>query len=157
MDKLYRFSLWVAAIMNVATLLIILLGIVFRLLKISVGGLDAYAGYFLAGAFFLSTAETFKKNEHIKVGIVINNLKEPYKRYLNIFIHISAIYILGYMFYFTTRMVYYSYKFNDISQLPDATPMWIPQLSFLFGILVFLIAVLENFIKLIASKGKKVE
>lgn len=157
MDKLYKFSLGVAALMNVATLLTILLGIFLRLIKVSVGGLDAYAGYFLAGTFFLSIAETFKRSEHIRVGFLINNIKGSYNKYLNILIHLSASYIVGYMLYFVTRMVYYSYKFNDVSQLPDATPMWIPQLSFLFGILVFFIAIVDNLFRIIISGGKEGE
>jgi len=153
MEKLYRASLWVAAIANAATLLMILLSIVVRIVGFYLPGIDAYAGYFIAASFFMSMAETFHRNEHIRVSILINNIKEPYKKYFDIFAMLAALFIIGYITFFSAKMVYFSYKFHDVSQLPDATPLWIPQLSFVLGMLVFFIAICERLIK--TFKGVK--
>lgn len=154
MNSIYRFSLWVAAVANVATLIMILLSILVRLFGKSIPGLDAYAGYFIAATFFLALAETFVRNEHIRVSIILNNLSPKNRKILEIFALLAAGYITGYILYYSARMSYFSYKFNDVSQLPDATPLWIPQLSFVLGVLVFFIAIVERLAKLILNKDK---
>jgi len=153
MERFYRVFLWVAAFFNVATLVMILLSIFVRLIGSSLPGLDAYSGYFIAASFFLALAETFHRNEHIRVSILINNLKDPYKRYLDLFAMLAGIFIVGYLTFFSARMVLFSYKFNDISQLPDATPLWIPQLSFVIGMFLLLLSIIQRFIKTFNKKG----
>ncbi|MEF3254298.1 MAG: TRAP transporter small permease, partial [Deferribacterales bacterium] len=103
--------------------------------------------------FFLAMAQTFIKNEHIRVNIVLSRLKQPFKKFLEVFIHLAAIFIVSYLTYFSIRLAYFSFKFNDISQLPDATPLWIPQISFGLGCFVFLLAIIENLINIIKGKG----
>lgn len=140
MKQIYRISLWVAAASNLVTLVIMILSIVVRLMGKSISGLDAYAGYCLASTFFLALAETFMRNEHIRVSLLLSSVPARFKRYIEIFALIAAIFMTGYLAFFSSKMVYTSFKFKDISQLPDATPLWIPQLSFALGMVVFLIA-----------------
>lgn len=154
MNKIYRISLWVAAVANVATLIMILLSIFVRLFGKSIPGLDAYAGYFIAATFFLAIAETFIKNEHIRVSIILNSLESKKRKFLEMFALLAAVYITGYLLFYSARMTYFSFKFNDVSQLPDATPLWIPQMSFVLGIFVFLIALIDRFVKLITGKDR---
>ncbi|MCX8084263.1 MAG: TRAP transporter small permease [Calditerrivibrio sp.] len=152
MDKIYRYALWVAAVANAATLLTIVLSIVVRLFGTSIPGLDAYAGYFLATTFFLALAETFHRNEHIRVSIILNALTPSKKRYLEIFATFAALFIVGYILFYAGKMVYFSFIFKDISQLPDATPLWIPQIAFVLGMGVFMMSVLERLFRLIFKK-----
>ncbi len=155
MKSLYRVFLWVAACSNVATLVFIVLSIVVRLMGRSISGLDAYAGYCLASTFFLALAETFVRNEHIRVSLLLSNVPAGLRKHIEIFSLLAAIFITGYLTFFSSKMVYTSYKFKEVSQLPDATPLWIPQLSFSLGMLVFLLAQIHRLVMLIKNGGNE--
>jgi hypothetical protein len=46
-------------------------------------------------------------------------------------------------------MTYWSWKFNDISQGQDATPLWIPQMSMVIGVTIFAIALTDHLLHLL--------
>jgi TRAP-type C4-dicarboxylate transport system permease small subunit len=48
--------------------------------------------------------------------------------------------------YFSVKLAFDSYMFNDISTSNDATPLWIPQLSMAAGNILFLIAFLDTLV-----------
>jgi len=50
------------------------------------------------------------------------------------------------MAYYSVRLSWQSYTFNDISTSNDATPLWIPQLAMAMGTLVLAIAFIDEFI-----------
>ena len=45
--------------------------------------------------------------------------------------------------FYSARLVFVSWDFNDISTGNDATPLWIPQLAMAFGSLVLVIALVD--------------
>ena len=53
------------------------------------------------------------------------------------------------MLYAVARFVYESWKFNEMAQGLILIPIWIPQLSFLLGALIFFIALLDDFVVLV--------
>ena len=59
-----------------------------------------------------------------------------------------AILFTAYMTYAVVRFVYESWKFNELAQGLIQLPIWIPQMSLVLGSLVFLIALLDEFILL---------
>ena len=48
--------------------------------------------------------------------------------------------------YYSIRLAFQSWQFNDISTGNDATPLWIPQLAMAAGTLVLLIAILDELV-----------
>ena len=75
LDKLYDAAAWLAALMMVGTLVMVVLGMVDRYVPINFRGTDMYAGYFMAGSGFLALAHTLKKNEHIRVTLLLSALR----------------------------------------------------------------------------------
>jgi TRAP-type C4-dicarboxylate transport system permease small subunit len=65
---------------------------------------------------------------------------------------ITAAFI-GYMAVAVTKFVYESWKFKEVAQGLVKIPVWIPQLCFVFGVLIFFIAVVDELIAVI--KGRK--
>jgi hypothetical protein len=51
------------------------------------------------------------------------------------------------------RFVYLSWQFNEVAQGLIRLPIWIPQTSFLLGVLIFLVAVLDELV-LVLRKEK---
>ncbi len=48
--------------------------------------------------------------------------------------------------YYSIRLAFQSWQFNDISTGNDATPLWIPQLAMAAGTLVLLIAIADELV-----------
>ena len=51
---------------------------------------------------------------------------------------------ISYLFFWAARFTYQSWEFNDIAGNMVAIPLWIPQLSFVVGAAILLIAVLDE-------------
>lgn len=66
----------------IGLLVAVLLSIVGRQLHFNIPGLDAYAGYMMAGAGFLALAHTLKRGEHIRVTLVLGRLHGGSRRWL---------------------------------------------------------------------------
>jgi TRAP-type C4-dicarboxylate transport system permease small subunit len=145
LDALYGAAAWAAALCMIGTLVMILLSITGRMLDFHVRGTDAYAGYCMAAAAFLALAHTFKRGEHIRVTLLLDRFGPAVHRVLEIWSHGAGLVLAGLLAWFSVRLVWQSFQFNDISQGNDATPLWIPQLAMALGSLVFLIAMAENF------------
>ncbi|HQZ57210.1 MAG TPA: TRAP transporter small permease subunit, partial [Ottowia sp.] len=74
LDFLYDGAAWLAALAMIGVLLMVLTSILGRLLDFHLPGTDAYAGYSMAAAGFLALAHTLRKNEHIRVTLLIGRL-----------------------------------------------------------------------------------
>ena len=74
LNFLYDGSAVLAAIAMVALLVAVLLSILSRQMNFLISGIDAYAGYLMAAAGFLSLAHTLKRGEHIRVTLLLNAL-----------------------------------------------------------------------------------
>lgn len=146
LDAIYGSAAALAALFMVALLGMVLLSILSRQLHFLVPGIDAYAGYLMAASGFLALAHTLKRGEHIRVTLVLNALKGPARKGLEVWA-LAAAALLALLFaYYSTKLAWQSYEFNDISTGNDATPLWIPQLSMALGTIVLTIAFLDELV-----------
>lgn len=146
LDGLYDASAWAAALMLVGTLLMVLLGMLDRYVTLNFRGTDMYAGYCMAAAGFLALAHTLKKNEHIRVTLILNSLPPKAKRALELWSLGAAVLLSGLFCYYSIRLAYQSWDFNDVSTGNDATPLWLPQIGMGVGALVLLIAFVDELV-----------
>jgi TRAP-type C4-dicarboxylate transport system permease small subunit len=58
-----------------------------------------------------------------------------------------------YMLWAVVRFVYESWQFKEVAQGLIKLPIWIPQLCFVVGVLIFLVAVLDELV-LVLKKQK---
>lgn len=144
LDRLYDVAAWLAAALMVGVLVMVLLSVFGRLLNFHVRGTDAYAGYCMAGAGFLALAHTLKTNEHIRVTLLLNALHGGARRGLELWALSVAVLLAALFAWYSARLAYQSYAFNDVSTGNDATPLWIPQLSMAVGTIVLLIAFIDE-------------
>jgi Tripartite ATP-independent periplasmic transporters, DctQ component. len=115
-------------------------------------GIDSYAGYFMAAASFLALAGTLVQGDHIRVTLVISRFTGTKRRAFEIFCLILAIAISGAFAFYSVKMAWWSWKFNDISTSNDATPLWIPQLGMAVGTVIFCIAYVEELVLVLLGK-----
>lgn len=147
LDFLYDAAAWLAALAMIGVLAMVLASVLGRLLHFNLPGTDAYAGYCMAAAGFLALAHTLRKNEHIRVTLLIGRLTGGARRGLELWALTAAVLLAGLFAWFSLRLVWQSHQFNDMSTGNDATPLWIPQLTMALGTVIFLVAMIDELVR----------
>src|SRR5262245_62352681 len=123
LDALYDGAAWLAALFMVALLVMVMLSIAGRQLHFHVPGTDSYAGYMMAAAGFLALAHTFKRNEHIRVTLLLSSLHGGVRRALELWALAAATVLAALAAWYSCRLSWQSYVFHDVSTGNDATPL----------------------------------
>ena len=124
----------------------VLLGIAGRSFHFHLPGTDAYAGYCTAAAGFLALAHTLKRGEHIRVSLVLEHVGVAAQRALELWsLAIATVLAIAFA-YFSARLAFQSWQFNDVSTANDATPLWIPQLAMAGGTVILAIAFVDELV-----------
>ncbi|MBA3776629.1 MAG: TRAP transporter small permease [Betaproteobacteria bacterium] len=144
LDRLYNAAGVLAALFLIGTLLMVLVGIAGRLLHFYVPGTDSYAGYCMAAAGFLALAHTLKHGEHIRVTLLIEHVGAKARRGLELWALAAASVLAAAFAFYSVRLAYQSWQFNDISTGSDATPLWLPQITMAIGTVILLIAFVDE-------------
>ena len=153
LDRLYDGCAALAACFMVGLLVAVLLSVIGRQLHFNIPGIDAYAGYLMAGAGFLALAHTLKRGEHIRVTLLIGRLQGAPQRAMELWALFAASLLALLAAFYSVRLAWQSYSFHDISTANDATPLWIPQLSMALGTAVLAIAFLDELV--LEARGKR--
>ena len=146
-DNVYMACAYMAAGCMVLLGAMVILGIISRLAGFHVAGIDAYAGYLMAGAGFLALAHTFNKGEHIRVTLLVQKAPPNIAKALEVWSLGAATSLAGLLAGFSIRLAWQSHTFNDVSTGNDATPLWIPQLAMALGACVFFIALADALVQ----------
>ncbi len=153
LDRLYDGCAALAACFMVGLLVAVLLSVIGRQLHFNIPGIDAYAGYLMAGAGFLALAHTLKRGEHIRVTLLIGRLQGTPQRAMELWALFAASLLALLAAFYSVRLAWQSYSFHDISTSNDATPLWIPQLSMALGTAVLAIAFVDELV--LEARGKR--
>jgi TRAP-type C4-dicarboxylate transport system permease small subunit len=146
LDALYDAAAWLAALMMVGVLAMVLVSIAGRQLHFHLPGTDAYAGYLMAGAGFLSLAHTLKRGEHIRVTLLLQSLRGAPRRALELWSLTVATLLAAAFAFYSIKLAWQSHVFHDVSTSNDATPLWIPQISMAAGAVLFAVALLDEWV-----------
>jgi TRAP-type C4-dicarboxylate transport system permease small subunit len=146
LTRLYDAAAYLAALFLAGTLGCVLLGIAGRATHWYVPGTDAYAGYCMAASGFLALAHTLKRGEHIRVSLLLEHAGVRARRGLELFSLAVATVLAAALAYYSVRLAWQSFDFNDISTGNDATPLWIPQLAMALGTTIFFIAFADELV-----------
>ena len=151
LDFIYFASGALAAVSLVAILLLIVVQMVARWTGEVFPGAASYAGYAMAAASFLAFANALNRGAHIRVSVLLNALPAGPKRLLEIWCFGPAAAIAWYFTYYAYWFVYWSWKFNEVSQSQDATSLWIPQSVMVVGGGILAVALTDNLLYLIVK------
>ncbi len=152
LDKLYLGSGMLAGFFIILITLMILAQIVGRWFNIVIPSTEDFAGFFLAATTFLALAYTFRMGGHIRVTILVHLLKGKLQRFSLALALLVFIIMIAYGVYYTGVFTYESWSFDELSQGYIAVPLWIPQISMVIGLTIFLIALIDDFILVISGK-----
>jgi len=149
LDRLYSASGALAAVCLGSIALVMLLQAGMREIGMLFRGADDIVAWLCAASAFFALGHTFRRGELVRVGLLIDNLPPRLRRPFNLGALGVAVLFVGYMAYAVLRFVYESWEFKEVAQGLIQIPIWIPQMSFVLGVLVFLVAVVDEFVVLV--------
>jgi TRAP-type C4-dicarboxylate transport system permease small subunit len=156
LDFLYVAAGIAAALCLIAILSLIVLQMIARWTGEVFPGAPNYAGYAMAAASFFAFANALNRGAHIRVSIILNAVAPGPKRLLEIWCFGLASAIAWYFTYYAYWFVYWSWKFNEISQGQDAIAMWIPQSVMVLGGGLLAIALTDNLIHVLVKGDHRI-
>ncbi|TMM52739.1 TRAP transporter small permease [Sulfitobacter sabulilitoris] len=156
LDFLYLASGVLAAVCLVAILALIVAQMVARWTGEIFPGAAQYAGYAMAAASFLAFANALNRGAHIRVSVLLNALPAGPKRLLEIWCFGLGAAIAWYFTYYAYWFVYWSWKFNEVSQAQDAIQLWIPQSVMVVGGGILAIALTDNLVHVIFNGSHRI-
>lgn len=151
LDGLYTGSGVLAGIFLILIAALSLAQISGRLLGFDAYSYDDFAGFCMAASSFLGLAHTYRRNEHIRVGILVDRLSGGKRRALEILCLLASTFLVGYFAWWATDMVLTSYRIHDMSQGLVAVPLWIPQSGMALGLAIMAIALFEDLVTLLSG------
>lgn len=155
LDALYDISAWIAALFMVSILISVLLQVLGGLFDFYLRGTDAYAGYGMAGVSFLALAHTLRRGEHIRVTLLLQRLSGRLRRWIELWCVLVAVVLTALFAWYSWKMVWWSWAFNDVSMAEDRTPLWIPQITMAFGVSVLFIAFLDETVQVLMGRDRE--
>lgn len=144
LDGLYLFGGRLAALCVLAIFLLMIGASVGRELGWRVSWVNDIVAWLCAAAAFLGMAYSFRNGDFVRVTLVLESVSAPVRRWLELISLAVAAVAVGYLGYWAARFTYESYEFNDIAGNMVAIPIWIPQMSFVVGSAILVIAVLDE-------------
>jgi TRAP-type C4-dicarboxylate transport system permease small subunit len=124
-----------------------------RELGLFIRGADDITAWLTAASAFFALGHTFRHGELVRVGLWIDMIKGGARRSAEIVaLSVTGLFV-GYMLWAVSKFVFESWQFNEVAQGLIKIPIWIPQLSFLLGVLIFFVAVLDELVAVL--RGQK--
>jgi TRAP-type C4-dicarboxylate transport system permease small subunit len=148
LDRLYDAAAWLAAACLASIALVMLAQAGMREAGLLLRGADDIVGWLCAASAFLALAATFRHGELVRVGLLIDRLSPGARRRAEFGALGLAVLVTGYILWAAANFVYQSWAFEEVAQGLIQIPIWIPQLSFVIGALIFFVAVLDEFVVL---------
>lgn len=158
LDGTYRLSALLSAASMMLIAAIVVVQISFRLInsfyfKISGDNLGLifpssaeFVGYLMVATSFLGLAYTLRKNGHIRVSILLNNVSPKWRHIFELICLNLGTAFVGFVLYHTVSFVYDSYVYDEVSYGIVPVPLFIPQIFMLIGIAVLFVAFLDDLI-----------
>lgn len=153
LDRLYAASGAFAAVCLASICVLMLAQAAGREFGLLIRGADDITSWLCAAAAFFALGHTFRHGELVRVGLFVDHLGPGPRRVAEIVALTLTTVFVGYMAWAATSFVYESWKFKEVAQGLIKVPIWIPQLSFVIGVLIFLVAVLDELVAVL--RGRK--
>ena len=146
LDGLFNVSGYVAAVFLAAIAALILGQIVGRFFAIAIDAIEV-SGFCMAASAFFGLAATLKRGVHIRVNLLIRNLRGRAKRAAELWCTGAGAVAMS---YFTTQavlMVYDTFRFGEKTKGLIIMDLWIPQAAMAAGVAVLAVALADEFLR----------
>ena len=153
LDRLYAASGALAAACLAGICVLMLAQAIGREFGLLIRFADDLTAWLCAASAFFALGHTFRHGELVRVGLFVDMLSPARRRIAEILALTVTGLFVGYMAWAVTRFVWQSWEIKEVAQGLVKIPIWIPQLCFVFGVLIFLVAILDELV-LVLKKQK---
>lgn len=144
LDGLYTLAGALAALCVLAIFVLMIVAPLGRALAWRVGWINDVVAWLCAAAAFLGMAHSFRNGDFVRVTLLLEHLGPAWRRRFEALALAVAALAVGYLGFWAARFTLESWQIQEIAGNLLAIPIWIPQLSFVVGALIFLVAVLDE-------------
>ncbi|MDE2618295.1 MAG: TRAP transporter small permease [Burkholderiales bacterium] len=144
LDGLYATGGALAALCVLAILVLMIGASVGRMANWRVSWINDVVAWLCAAAAFLGMAYSFRNGDFVRVTLLLESVSPAVRRWLEVASLLVATVAIAYLGWWAARFTYDSWRFNDIAGNMVAIPIWIPQLSFVVGSAILVIAVVDE-------------
>jgi len=120
---------------------------------------EEYTAYILVLLTFFPLAYTLRKKGHVRIEIIIDHLAVKIRKWIIIAYTSIAIVVVGLMIYYGLELSIKSLKHNIKAVTVMQTPLWIPQMFVVIGLIVLLLQLIlylvSRFSRLRAEHSKE--
>ena len=152
LDRLYAASGAFAAVCLAGIFALMLAQAAGREFGLLIRGSDDITAWLCAASAFFALGHTFRHGELVRVGLFIDMLKPAQRHVAEIVALSTTALFIAYMLWAVAKFVYDSWQFNEVAQGLIKLPIWIPQTSFVFGVLIFFIAIIDELILVLKNQ-----
>ncbi len=146
LDWLYTGSGVLAGIFLILIAVLSLAQIGGRVLGFDAYSYDDFAGFCMAASSFLGLAHTYRRNEHIRVALLVERFSGRTRQLLETLCLAASTFLVGYFAWYAADMAVTSRAINDVSQGLVAVPLWLPQSGMALGLAIMTIALFDDFV-----------
>lgn len=151
-ERLSRWAVWIGGAALLLAAIMVFLDVVSRnIWGVTMSGSDEISGYVFAGATTWAYAYCLLHRSNIRIDALYNLFPQTVRAMLDI---VGLIALLIFMGYFTTKAVdvfVESWTRGSVSVTTLTTPLWIPQIVWLTGLLFFIVTLVFVIIHAIAA------
>jgi TRAP-type C4-dicarboxylate transport system permease small subunit len=157
LDRLYLLSGYLAGAFMIAIFVLMMVLSAGRPAGLNIPAADDFVSWCMAAMAFLGLAHTFRSGEMIRVGLLIDPLPQRSRHVVEIICLIIGICFIGFFAYYASQLIYDSWRFHEMSQGVIAIPMWIPQIGYAVGLVILLIAFVDEFVHVLRGNPPRYE
>lgn len=151
LDRMYSTSLLFAGFFLIGILLLMVGESVFRKFGGYIPGANELVGWFCAAAGFLALPATFKRGDMVRVGFLVDRLPPDMRKPLLLMCLMIALVFVSYMIYSVSGYLWSGWRSGENTQGMIEVALWIPQSSFLLGVLLLWVAVVDELAAVLAT------
>lgn len=146
LNGIYSGSLFLAGIFLVGMAVLMISESVMRKGGSYIPGAGELVGWFCAASGFLALPATFKRGDMVRVGMLLDLLKPRVRRIVLLVNLCVASVFTAYMIWAVSIYIWDGWRSEELTQGMLAVPVWIPQISFLFGVVLLMIAIIDEIV-----------
>lgn len=144
LDGLYALGGGLASLCVLVILVLMVGASLGRSLDWRVAWINDVVSWLCAAAAFLGMAYSFRNGDFVRVTLLLEKMSPRIRHGFEAGSLVVASIAISYLGFWAASFTWQSWEFNDIAGNMVAIPLWIPQLSFVIGSAILVIAVLDE-------------
>jgi TRAP-type C4-dicarboxylate transport system permease small subunit len=150
LHHVYKASLVLAGLFLIGIFVLMIGESAFRKFGSYITGANELVGWFCAAAGFLALPATFIRGDMVRVGFIVDRLAPPMRKLVMTTCLLLALVFVGYMLYAVASYMWASWRYGELTQGMIEVAVWIPKSSFLLGVLLLWVAIIDELLSTLA-------